>query len=320
MMVINMRCLILLLIMLLLTGCGMQTQQQVTAQASYSVVDDYGNVLKFTTKPKRVYATTLSIEEVLVDLLEPERLAAISEDALDKSTSLIAEKAAHISRKAPANMPVEAILAMQPDLVIVQENTNKAYVESIKDTGLKVFVTKVPTNLELVEKRILHIAEAVGEQERGQKMVSLMNKKVALVDNTMKNIPEKQRKIAMAYSLQGVFGSSKGLFHDICTRSGLRNGAALAGLTRGEHLSKEKIVSTNPDLFIFPRTSATKKGDVDKLRENVLHDPSLATVKAVQNQDYIVIDDRYRYSASQYMADAILILSRQAYPELYKEK
>ena len=39
------------------------------------------------------------------------------------------------------------------------------------------------------------------------------------------NIPEKDRKIAMAYSLQGVFGSKQGLFHDICIRSGLRNGA-----------------------------------------------------------------------------------------------
>lgn len=104
------------------------------------------------------------------------------------------------------------------------------------------------------------------------------------------------------------------MFHDICTRSGLCNGAALAGLERGEHLSKEKIVSTNPDIFIFPKTSATKKGDVDKLRFEVLHEPSLATVKAVKNESYIVIADRYRYSASQYMADAILLLSKQAYP------
>lgn len=39
----------------------------------------------------------------------------------------------------------------------------------------------------------------------------------------------------------GAFGSKNGLFHDICIRSGLRNGAAIAGLKRGEHLSKEKL-------------------------------------------------------------------------------
>lgn len=295
----------------------MQAQQPVSSNSSYSVVDDYGNVLKFATKPQKVYATTLSLEELLVDLLEPERFAAISAGALDRDTSLIVDKAARIKNVAPNNMTVEAILALQPDLVIVQENTNKAFVDSIKDTGLKVFVTKVPTNLDMVEKRIERISTALGEAERGQKMLADMNRKITLVQGKMAKIPEDKRKIAMAYSLQGVFGSSKGLFHDICTRAGLRNGAALAGLERGEHLSKEKIVSTNPDIFIFPKTSATKKGDVDKLREDVLHDSSLQTVKAVQNNNYIIIADRYRYSASQYMADAILLLSKQAYPELY---
>ena len=108
------------------------------------------------------------------------------------------------------------------------------------------------------------------------------------------------------------------IYLKICIRSGLRNGAALAGLERGDHLSKEKIVSTNPDILIFPQYSSTVKGDVDKFRDDVLADKSLQTVKAVKNKRYIIIPDRYRYSASQYMADAILILSRQAYPEYYK--
>ena len=208
-------------------------------------------------------------------------------------------------------------MALKPDLVIVQENRNKAFIDALKDTGLKVMVTKVPTNLEMVQKRIEIIAKAVGEEERGKQIVKDMNKKLALVQSKVGKLPEEKRKIALAYSLMGAFGSKNGLFHDICVRSGLRNGAALAGLERGEHLSKEKIVSTNPDILIFPQYSATKKGDVNKLREDVLSDESLQTVKAVKNKNYIIIADRYRYSASQYMADAIMLLSRQAYPEFY---
>ena len=85
----------------------------------------------------------------------------------------------------------------------------------------------------------------------------------------------------------------------------MRNGAAMAGLNRGEHLSKEKIVSVNPDILIFPHYSSTQKGDVDKLRQDVLNDPSLQTVKAVKEKKFIIINDRYRYSASQYIADAL---------------
>ena len=155
-------------------------------------------------------------------------------------------------------------------------------------------VTKVPTNLDMVQKRIALIARAVGEEERGKQIINDMDKKLAVVQSKVGKIPEEKRKIAIAYSLMGAFGSKNGLFHDICIRSGLRNGAAIAGLKRGEHLSKEKIVSTDPDLFIFPRYSATKKGDVDKLREDVLNDQSLQTVKAVKNKSYFIIADRYR--------------------------
>ena len=311
-----MRCLVLILLMMIFTGCGTQPHVDNKPNDAYSVVDDYGNVLQFDAKPKRIYAGTLSIEELLVDLVSADRFVAIS-DALDGNISLIKEQATHVKKVVPGYIGVEAIVALKPDLVIVQENRNKAFIDALKDTGLKVMVTKVPTNLEMVQKRIEIIAKAVGEEERGKQIVKDMNKKLALVQSKVGKLPEEKRKIALAYSLMGAFGSKNGLFHDICVRSGLRNGAALAGLERGEHLSKEKIVSTNPDILIFPQYSATKKGDVNKLREDVLSDESLQTVKAVKNKNYIIIADRYRYSASQYMADAIMLLSRQAYPEFY---
>lgn len=313
-----MRCLFFCLLIALLTvGCGNYEKQNKEMGMAYQVEDDYGNIVKFNSKPQRVYASTLSIEEVLVDLLEPERFAAISEDALDERYSLIVKKATPVAKKVPAKINVEGVLALQPDLVIVQENLNKSQINALKDVGLKVFVTKVPTNLDMVEKRILKISQALGEPEKGQKLVDDMNAKLQRVTDVVGKLPEEKRKIAMAYSLLGAFGSKEGLFHDICVRSGLRNGAAMAGLVRGEHLSKEKILAINPELFIFPRFSSTQKGDVERMRQEVLNDPSLQTVKAVQQKRYILINDRYRYSASQHMADAITLISQQAYPELY---
>ena len=68
-MVINVRCLVIVLLMMIFTGCGMQPQSDNKSNDTYSVVDDYGNVLRFDSKPKKIYAGTLSIEELLVDLL-----------------------------------------------------------------------------------------------------------------------------------------------------------------------------------------------------------------------------------------------------------
>ena len=190
-MVINVRCLVIVLLMMIFTGCGMQPQSDNKPNDTYSVVDDYGNVLRFDSKPKKIYAGTLSIEELLVDLVAADRFAAISEDALDGNTSLIKKKAEHVKKVVPAYIGVEAILALQPDLVIVQENHNKAFIDALKDTGLKVMVTKVPTNLDMVQKRIALIARAVGEEERGKQIINDMDKKLAVVQSKVGKIDRK---------------------------------------------------------------------------------------------------------------------------------
>ena len=42
-MVINVRCLVIVLLMMIFTGCGMQPQSDNKPNDTYSVVDDYGN-------------------------------------------------------------------------------------------------------------------------------------------------------------------------------------------------------------------------------------------------------------------------------------
>ena len=73
-----MRCLVLILVFAtILTGCGFNTTNNKAEVNAYQVTDDKNNVIKFQSKPVRVYASTLSIEEVLVDLIEPERMQQI---------------------------------------------------------------------------------------------------------------------------------------------------------------------------------------------------------------------------------------------------
>lgn len=311
------RFILLFIISLLLVGCGAEPVANFEARQAYTVQDDYGNIIEFASKPQRIYATTISLEELLLDLVPPERFAAISQEATDGHYSLVKDKADKVTKKVPIKLTVEGIVALQPDLIIAQENLNKAQIEAMKGAGLKVFVVKVPTNLDMIEKRIIKISKAVGEENRGNELIKNMDNKLQLVKKRVSVIPEEKRKIVMAYSLMGVFGSKEGLFNDICEHAGVRNGAALAGLVRGEHLSKEKIVSVNPDLFIFPIYSSTHEGDANKFREEVLSDNSLATVKAVKNKSYMMINDRYRYTTSHLFADSVFEIASKAYPELF---
>ena len=315
--------LIMVLITATLTGCGVVKDTEVPSGAFpgeyYQVTDDKGNVLEFNKKPTRIYATTLSIEEILVDLVPLNRIVAISEPAADTKISLIADKAAHIYVKLPQKASTEKILSLKPDLVIVQENSNAAFIQSLKDVGLKVYITKVPTTVKMVRSRIINLAAAVGEKQQGGKIINELDNKTETVNKVIGRIPKSEKKILMAYSLLGVFGSAEGLFHDICINAGVTNGAALAGLVRGEHLSKEKIVEVDPDILMFSDYSSTQEGDSELFRKEVLADPALQSIKAIKNKNIIIIKDRCRYAASQYIGDAICDIAQKTYPEYFDQ-
>lgn len=314
---------LIIIVILGITGCSFDKTVSVIEKkeikTQYQVVDDKGNILDFTDTPRRIYATTLSLEEILTDLVPLERIAAISEPAADPKISLIADKAAQISLKLPQKVSAEQILAIKPDLVIVQENSNTAFIKTLKDSGLKVYITKVPTTLNMVRQRIINLSVAVNEKQQGNRIIDELDHKTKFVKDVIGTMSAEEKKILMGYSLLGVFGSAEGLFNDICINAGVTNGAALAGLVRGEHLSKEKILEVDPDVLMFSDYSSTQEGDTVLFRKEVLSDPALQSIKAIKNNNIIIIKDRYRYAASQYIGDGILDIAKKTYPEYFKK-
>ncbi|WP_443935379.1 ABC transporter substrate-binding protein [Phascolarctobacterium faecium] len=314
---------LIIIVILGITGCSFDKTVSVIEKkeikTQYQVVDDKGNILDFTDTPRKIYATTLSLEEILTDLVPLERIAAISEPAADPKISLIADKAAQISLKLPQKVSAEQILAIKPDLVIVQENSNTAFIKTLKDSGLKVYITKVPTTLNMVRQRIINLSVAVNEKQQGNRIIDELDHKTKFVKDVIGTMSAEEKKILMGYSLLGVFGSAEGLFNDICINAGVTNGAALAGLVRGEHLSKEKILEVDPDVLMFSDYSSTQEGDTVLFRKEVLSDPALQSIKAIKNNNIIIIKDRYRYAASQYIGDGILDIAKKTYPEYFKK-
>lgn len=279
-------------------------------------MDNLGQRLEFKEPPSRIYASTESLQEILLALLPPEKILGISSALSDPKLSLCKEQADKVPKKLPHKLSVEAIIAMKPDLVIVQDNVNSAFTNTLKDSGLKVLVTKVPVTLPKIKDRILLVAEALGKKAQGQQLVAEMDRKQAYVDQKLQQLPAK--KMIMTYSVNGVFGSRQGLFHDLCRAAHVINGAAEAGLVRNEHLSKEKIVEMNPDIFIFPTAGTDKTNASAEMIRQVIEDPALKNVKAVQQHNLVQIHEKYRYTTSHYAADAVVHIAQNCYPEYFK--
>ena len=303
-------------ILFFLSGCGEKPAAE--APGGYDVVDDRGRTIHFDAKPQHVYGNTLSLEEVLLDLLPPERIAAVSPPTLDPEYSLAADKAARVAGRVPAYPGPEPIAALQPDLIFAQLRARPETIATLEEMGFKVFCMEVPTNLDMVRKRLRQMSEAVGEPERGQALLAELDEKVAYVKSRTAGIPPEKRRVLLGFSSMGAFGHPDGLFHDICRQSSVINGAARIHMAYGSHLSDEQILQIDPDIMMFVDDGAANDYG-GQIRDRVLGDPALQTAKAVKNRRFFFLKDRYRASNTQHMGDAILQIARNVYPEAFTE-
>ena len=303
-------------ILFFLSGCGEKPAAE--APGGYDVVDDRGRTIHFDAKPQHVYGNTLSLEEVLLDILPPERIAAVSPPTLDPEYSLAADKAARVVGRVPAYPGPEPIAALQPDLIFAQLRARPETIATLEEMGFKVFCMEVPTNLDMVRKRLRQMSEAVGEPERGQALLAELDEKVAYVKSRTADIPPEKRRVLLGFSSMGAFGHPDGLFHDICRQSGVINGAARIHMAYGSHLSDEQILQIDPDIMMFVDDGAANDYG-GQIRDRVLGDPALQTAKAVKNRRFFFLKDRYRASNTQHMGDAILQIARNVYPDAFTE-
>ena len=152
-----------LFVFLLLTGCG--------AAKSAEIVDRAGRTVKINYPIKRVISTAPSNTEIIVDLRQAGKLAAI--DIHSANIDGI-----------PANLPLldffypdaEAIINLEPDLIIASgHNTTGAGDDPFRlltEAGIPVVYISMSKSIEEIYKDIAFIAELLNAREEGEKLIA----------------------------------------------------------------------------------------------------------------------------------------------------
>jgi len=292
--------LLLSLVGLIFSGCGNEVHLE--QNDGYKVVDSNGQVLELLHKPQHIVSLTLGSDEILLSLVDKSRLASVSSLATNPSISNVAVEAEGIPML--QNKSIEAILAKNPDLIIVGDWLPDDFIVSLRELKLPVYVYKTPQTIAEARTLVLDMGSIVGEIEKSKKIVADMDGVLAQITNKVKLIPENQKKMVMALSFMGCYGGKGSMLDDIYKNAGVINGAALAGLEKNDTLAKEQLVAMKPDILMIPTWDYEGK-DIRKFKNDILTDPALQTVPAVQNHNLIQIDDKYTYSTSQYVVYAV---------------
>ena len=281
---------------LLIGGCINSSEQQA---GGYQITDVEGTVVTFEHKPQRILTVSAGTDELMLGLVEPERMAAINESLADREHTNIPWVCDRIPTVIPRSPSVEQIAALRPDLVVVTPWMPRENIDAIRELNVPVLVCKSAATMEDIHDNIRLYAAAVGEVERGEKLIGMMEEKLAEIRAKVEKVPEEKKHKSIALiSIMVNYGGAGCTFDELCRYTDSINAKAAAGNRMGQEMTKEQLVAANPDYLFFPSYEDGATNEENYGRQ-YLEDPSLAQMTAVRERQIGHPWARYVYNLSQ---------------------
>ena len=205
--------------------------------------------------PLRIVSTNPCADAMLVELVSPDRIAAISHYSQDPgATSMPLEVA---NRFATTAGTAEEVIALDPDLVLTSSFTPASTRNAYDRAGLKTLLLDSPTTIEASKAQIIQVAAAVGEQARGTALNVRIDR--AISSALPRPSPEKKEEnpSALLFIVGGLASGSGNLLDELLARAGFRNAAADYGLAFTGNLPIETIAAHPPRVILTPGPSRT---------------------------------------------------------------
>jgi len=192
----------------------------------------------------RVMSINLCTDQLVLDLLPPERIASVSWLARDGYGSYLAEKASHV----PINRgTVEEVLAQKPDLVVASLYTGATAKRLLKRAGVKLVELPPAENFDAIRANTRFIGQALGE---GRKAEALIREMDAILAKLAATAPERRIVIA-GWDGGGEVPGPNTMFTAILRAAGAENIAAHGGGEAYVKLDTERLLLLRPDLLAY---------------------------------------------------------------------
>ena len=283
------------------------------------VVDDTGRQMAIPPHPSRIVSLTYGTDEILLDLVEENRVIGISRYSGNPDISFLpAEKAERIPHR--VGNDVEQIMALKPDLVISSTAMPADVTHVLRSSGVPVYVSLVASNWNEMEEKVRGVAKAVNEEAAGESMVQDMEDKRAALEKKLSAIGPSQERCALGLSFRGILGKKGTLFSEVLAMAHVKDGAARYDVPKGTnaYLSLEILPEIDPDVILLPVWKVKAGDDEKEFAREIMENPAYREVKAVKNGRLIPFPEKYKYVMSQHITDAMEASARAVYPELFE--
>ena len=296
---------------LLLTACGAPAAENTNAGSAYTTVtDDNGRTVTFDKKPERIVVTSASF-------LDPLYAVGGSVVGRPDSKSKIPDAAKEVTSIGRVyQIDAEKIIALTPDLVILNKGMNEKLVETLAANNIKTLVIDMKS-YDDVKREIGTFAALTGEKAKGEELVRKMD---ADIEAVRTSIPQEKKRVAIIHSTgQGLSVQLDGsIARNIANILVWENTAAgMPALDKNPDAapySMETLVAQNPDIIFV--TSMGEEAEIRASMEAMFAEsPAWQSVGAIRDgRVYYLPQELFLFSPGIEYPKAVQYMARLVYP------
>ncbi len=272
--------------------------------------DDLGVTLEFTEYPQTIVSLSASTTEILFAIGVGEQVVGRDE------MSIFPEEALAVTNVGAmwGEVPAEAILALEPDLVVAAQIINEDQVQALRDLGLNVYWQENPTNYEELWKNLRDFATLTGHEDEGEDLITELDARVKTV---VEKIAPLSSRPSVFYELDATdpsapwtTGSNTFIDFIITTAGGSNAASALEG--DYAQISTEELIAVNPDIILL----------ADALygvtAESIIERAGWETINALTNNAIYPIDPGIMSIPGPRLVDGLESAAKFIHPEVFE--
>ena len=233
-----------------------------------------GKVAAATPEPMRIVSLNLCVDSILVELVPPSRIAALTHYSRDPYRSTISG----LAQKLPITYETaEEVVALQPDLVLAGRHSAIATRNALRRVGIRFELFEVPDTVAESLAQIRRIATLLGREPQGETLV-------AKIENAMQAArpPSNQAPLtAGIYQPGGLTAGPATVTGELMGIVGLRNVAERYGVRSYSPLPLEQLISAPPQVLLVGETS----NGAPMQAERIIHHRALRALQLQMRQE-----------------------------------
>lgn len=252
--------------------------------------------------PLRVASLNLASDEVLVDLIPPERLVAVTSFADDPGTSnVVGRVPASVARFTHADL--ERLLALRSDLVVVSDFTDADFLHLLAASGLRFHRVKGMDSMEGIRKGIVDLGKAVAAEAQARRLLERFDGLLGDLDGRLAGV----RRPRVLYWSEPHTAGEGTVIGAIIERAGAVNVGREMRLSGVLPIGAERAFLANPDVVLIAKAPGA--------REALVRHPVLSRLAAVREGRVVEMPGSFVVPLSHYAADACWFLGHALHPD-----